>query len=243
MATKRQLYWRDKLCPVRRINGTTRRSSLHRKISMFPIEPPNELRLNRRRPMKRAWLVQFALVGAIAVMFCSCEDMPQQMQNTLAAVLPTPTPAPGWWADEGAQGEARIVVHLAEQKAYFYKGKRLVGESTVSTGKKGFSTPPGHYSVVSKDKNHFSSEFGDYIDSEGNIVKQNIDVRKDSRPRGTHFDPAKMPYCMHFNGGYAMHQGYVPPFAASHGCIRLPEGMAERFYNNAPVGTPMTVKE
>ena len=74
-------------------------------------------------------------------------------------------------------------------------------------------------------------------------MKQNIDVRKDSKPRGAHFDPAKMPYCMHFNGGYAMHQGYVPPFAASHGCIRLPEGMAEKFYNNAPVGTPMTVKE
>ncbi|PYK91645.1 MAG: hypothetical protein DME35_01515 [Verrucomicrobia bacterium] len=83
---------------------------------------------------------------------------------------------------------------------------------------------------------------GDYIDSEGNVVVQNIDVRKDRQPRGTHFDPAKMPYCMHFNGGYAMHQGYVPPFAASHGCIRLPQGMAEHFYNNAPVGTPMTVK-
>jgi lipoprotein-anchoring transpeptidase ErfK/SrfK len=48
---------------------------------------------------------------------------------------------------------------------------------------------------------------------------------------------------MHFSGGYAMHQGYVPPYAASHGCIRLPKGMAEHFYNNAPVGTPMTVKE
>jgi len=52
-----------------------------------------------------------------------------------------------------------------------------------------------------------------------------------------------MPYCMHFNGGYAMHQGYCPPFAASHGCIRIPEGMAEKFYNNAPVGTPITVRE
>jgi lipoprotein-anchoring transpeptidase ErfK/SrfK len=208
---------------------------------MFRVAPPNELRVNIRHFMTRNWLLQFALVGAIAVLFCSCEELPQQMQNPLAAVMPTP--APGWWNDEGASGEARIVVHLAEQKAYFYKGKHLVGESTVSTGKKGFSTPPGHYSIVSKDKNHFSSEFGDYVDSEGNIVKQNIDVRKDSQPRGTHFDPAKMPYCMHFNGGYAMHQGYVPPFAASHGCIRLPEGMAERFYNNAPVGTPMTVKD
>lgn len=195
--------------------------------------------------MKLGRLIQFALGGAIAVLFCSCEDMQQvqqQAQRTIAAVLPTPTPA-GWWNDEGAHGEPRIVVHLGDQKAYFFKGKHLVGESTVSTGKKGFSTPPGHYSIVSKDKNHFSSEFGDYVDSAGNVVVQNIDVRKDRQPKGTHFDPARMPYCMHFNGGYAMHQGYVPPFAASHGCIRLPRGMAERFYNNAPVGTSMSVKE
>ena len=193
--------------------------------------------------MRRLWLLQLALVGTVALFFCSCEEMPQQLQQAAAAVIPTATPMPGWWNDEGAHGEPRIVVHISEQKAYFFKGKRLVGESTVSTGKRGFGTPPGHYSVVSKDKNHFSSEFGDYVDSQGNVVVQNIDVRKDRQPKGTHFDPARMPYCMHFNGGYAMHQGYVPPFAASHGCIRLPEGMADKFYNNAPVGTPVIVKE
>src|SRR5713226_2413257 len=192
--------------------------------------------------MKFSRLLQLSAGGAVAIFLCSCEELPPAVQKPLAAVLPMPTPA-GWWNDEGASGSPRIVVHLSEQKAYFFKGKHLVGESTVSTGKKGFSTPPGHYSVVSKDKNHFSSEFGDYVDDEGNVAKSNIDVRKDRKPRGTHFDPAKMPYCMHFNGGYAMHQGYVPPYAASHGCIRLPEGMAERFYNNSPVGTSMTVKE
>ena len=140
-------------------------------------------------------------------------------------------------------GSPKIVVHLAEQKAYFYKGKHLVGESTVSTGKRGFSTPPGHYHIVSKDKNHVSSEFGDYVDDEGNVVKSNIDLRKDSKPRGTHFDAARMPYCMHFNGGYAMHEGYVPPYAASHGCIRLPRGMAEHFFNAVQEGTPIIVKE
>src|SRR5207237_1249681 len=60
---------------------------------------------------------------------------------------------------------------------------------------------------------------------------------------GTQFEGARMPYAMFFRGGYAMHQGYVPPFAASHGCIRLPGQMAVRFFENAPVGTPVTVKE
>jgi len=192
--------------------------------------------------MKFSRLLQLSAAGAIGIFLCSCEELPPQVQRPLAAILPMPTPA-GWWHDEGASGSPRIVVHLSEQKAYFYKGKHLVGESTVSTGKRGFSTPPGHYQVTSKDKNHVSSEFGDYVDDEGNVVKSNIDVRKDRKPRGTHFDGARMPYCMHFNGGYAMHEGYVPPYAASHGCIRLPKGMAEHFYYAAPQGTSMTVKE
>jgi len=212
-------------------------------MSIFAFESANELRLNIRPFMKRVSLLHFALLGLVALFFCSCEEMPQQVRQAAAAIMPTPTPMPGWWNDDGAHGDPRIVVHLIDQRAYFYKGKRIVGESTVSTGKRGFSTPPGHYSVVSKDKNHFSSEFGDYVDSQGNVVVQNIDVRKDRQPKGTHFDPAKMPYCMHFNGGYAMHQGYVPPFAASHGCIRIPQGMAEKFFDNAPVGTPVTVKD
>jgi lipoprotein-anchoring transpeptidase ErfK/SrfK len=194
--------------------------------------------------MKIRHVISAGLIATVAVIFCSCEEMPQSLQQAAAGVLPIPTPTPmGWWNDEGASGSARIVVHLGEQKAFFYKGKRLVGVTTVSTGKPGFSTPPGHYQVVSKDKNHFSSEFGDYIDSQGNVVVSNIDVRKDRCPKGAHFDPARMPYCMHFNGGYAMHEGYVPPYAASHGCIRLPKEMSQHFFYNAPVGTPMTVTD
>src|ERR1041384_977719 len=211
-------------------------------MSIFAIETAHQLRGNIRHFMKRTRVIQIALMGAVAVLFCSCEEMPQAVKQAAGAVIPTPTPG-GWWHDEGASGEPRIVVHIAEQKAYFYKGKQLVGESTVSTGKKGFGTPPGHYSVVSKDKDHHSSEFGDYVDRDGNVLVSNVDVRKDRCPKGGHFDPAKMPYCMHFNGGYAMHQGYCPPYAASHGCIRVPQGMAEKFYNNAPVGTPITVTE
>jgi hypothetical protein len=187
-------------------------------------------------------LFRLSIGFAVAAVFAGCEELPPEVQQSISGFLPMPAPS-GHWDDDGAAGPAKIVVHLQEQKAYFYKGKMLVGETTVSTGKHGFSTPPGHYYVVSKDRNHVSSEFGDYVDDYGNVVKSNIDVRKDRRPRGTHFDGARMPYCMHFNGGYAMHEGYVPPFAASHGCIRLPRGMAEHFYDNAPEGTPVIVKE
>jgi lipoprotein-anchoring transpeptidase ErfK/SrfK len=160
----------------------------------------------------------------------------------VAGTLPTPIPS-GWWNDEGGSDSPRIIVHLTEQEAYFYRGKNLVGESTVSTGKPGFSTPMGYYQVLSKSRDHVSSIFGDYVSKGGDVVKSNVDSQKDRRPPGTHFDGARMPYAMFFRGGYAMHQGYVPPYAASHGCVRLPKGMAEHFYNAAHEGTPVSVKE
>jgi lipoprotein-anchoring transpeptidase ErfK/SrfK len=181
---------------------------------------------------------------ALAAFLAGCEEMNTAQQSAARAVQAVVAPTPsGYWEGDGVHGSPKIVVHITEQKAYFYKGKHLVGESTVSTGKKGFGTPVGHYHIVSKDRDHVSSEFGDYVDDAGNVVKSNIDVRKDSKPHGTHFDGARMPYCMHFNGGYAMHQGYVPPYAASHGCIRLPKGMAEHFFDAADEGTPVIVKE
>jgi lipoprotein-anchoring transpeptidase ErfK/SrfK len=192
------------------------------------------------------WRCFAALIGstAIAVFVSSCEPIPPQAQMSMPVPFPTPEPTPvGWWNDDGVSGPPKIVVHIGEQKAYLYRGKHLVGESVVSTGKRGFSTPPGHYHVVAKDKDHVSTVFGDYVDDAGNIVKFNIDSRKDRRPPGTRFDGAQMPYAMFFNGGYAMHQGYVPPYAASHGCIRLPKGMANHFYNSASEGTPVVVKE
>src|SRR5215510_2493531 len=200
----------------------------------------SKLPSNSIRPFVNSGLL-LKIAGTVlaALVVCSCEEYPTPY---VPGLFPRATPA-GWWNDEDASGSPKIVVHISEQQAYFYKGKHLVGETTVSTGKPGFSTPPGRYTVVSKDAGHVSTVFGDYVDDYGNVVSSNIDSRKDPRPKGTHFDGARMPYAMFFRGGYAMHQGYVPPFAASHGCIRLPGQMAVRFFENAPVGTSVTVAE
>ena len=184
-----------------------------------------------RRFVNNGRILRIAGTLLAALIICSCEEYPEPYAR------PGPISARrsrGWWHDEGASGKPRIIVHIGEQKAYFYKGKTLVGETTVSTGKPGFGTPPGHYTVLSKSADHVSSLFGDYVDGYGNVVRSNIDSRKDRQPKGTHFDGARMPYAMFFRGGYAMHQGYVPPFAASHGCIRLPGRMARSFSRMLP---------
>ena len=51
-----------------------------------------------------------------------------------------------------------------------------------------------------------------------------------------------MPYASYFIGGIAMHEySSVPGYPASHGCVRLPAGDAERVYRFARYGTPVFV--
>jgi lipoprotein-anchoring transpeptidase ErfK/SrfK len=51
-----------------------------------------------------------------------------------------------------------------------------------------------------------------------------------------------MPYASYFVGGIAMHEyPYVPEYPASHGCVRLPAGEAQRVFAFAEVGTPVSV--
>jgi hypothetical protein len=52
-----------------------------------------------------------------------------------------------------------------------------------------------------------------------------------------------MPFAAYFHGGIAMHQSPdVPSYPASHGCVRLPEGEAERVYGFVDIGTPVSVR-
>jgi hypothetical protein len=54
---------------------------------------------------------------------------------------------------------------------------------------------------------------------------------------------AKMPYCMHFHDGYAIHAAYeVPTYNSSHGCIRVLPGAAKWLNENfVDVGTGVLV--
>ncbi|GAA5523611.1 hypothetical protein Maes01_00159 [Microbulbifer aestuariivivens] len=151
------------------------------------------------------------------------------------------------WFDENAaantSGATSIHINLSEQRAYFYKGGRLVGVSKVSSGKPGYSTRPGHFRVLSKHPNHRSSIYGSFVDRQtGRVVKADVNTRRDRRPPGTYYRGAKMNHYIRFNGGIGLHaSGHVPDYPASHGCVRMPPHMAEKFYRYARVGTPVKV--
>jgi L,D-transpeptidase catalytic domain len=147
-----------------------------------------------------------------------------------------------YWDGDGVSGRPRIIVDLEDQHAYFYKGNRLVGVSIISTGREGYNTRPGKFHIMDKDIDHASSIYGDYIDQWGEVVVENVENGKDPRPRGTIFRGAPMPYFLRVHDGVGMHAGYLPGYPASHGCIRLPESMAEKFFENAEIGTPVEIK-
>jgi lipoprotein-anchoring transpeptidase ErfK/SrfK len=146
-----------------------------------------------------------------------------------------------YWDGDGVPGTPSVAIHLSEERAYFYKGGQLVGVSQLSTGREGHDTPPGSYKIIQKDPNHASSLYGDYVDAAGNIVQKDVELGKDPKPPGAIFKGAPMPNFMRITGGVGMHEGYLPGYPASHGCIRMPGKMAQIFFNNVALGTPVTI--
>jgi lipoprotein-anchoring transpeptidase ErfK/SrfK len=133
-----------------------------------------------------------------------------------------------------------VELDLQQQTAYLIRGRQVVLQSPISSGRYGHLTETGSFKVIEKERNHYSSIYGKIVDASGNTVVLDADV--DMRvPRGGKFIPAPMHYFMRFHGADGMHAGYLPGYPASHGCVRMPEQMAVAFFNAVPVGTPVRV--
>ncbi|WGL18370.1 L,D-transpeptidase family protein [Microbulbifer bruguierae] len=152
------------------------------------------------------------------------------------------TDGSAWWRRDVYGGAAHIIIDLSEQRAYFYKGDQLAGISPISTGVAGNRTPTGSFRVSEKELFHRSNLYGHYVDRAGFVRKSSVDVRVHKRPAGTVFRGASMDFFMRINGAVSMHAGKVTGRPESHGCIRLPWHMAKIFYENAPMGTKVTVR-
>ncbi|AMX02519.1 L,D-transpeptidase family protein [Microbulbifer thermotolerans] len=151
-----------------------------------------------------------------------------------------------WFDDKAAAsapGPVSVTINLTEQRAYLYKGSRLIAVSKVSSGKPGYSTRPGNFRVLSKHPYHRSSVYGSYVDRRtGRVVRANVNTRKHRRPPGTYYRGAQMNNYIRFNGGIGLHaSNNVPNYPASHGCVRMPPHMAQKFFQYVRVGTPVKV--
>jgi hypothetical protein len=148
-----------------------------------------------------------------------------------------------YWDGDGVGGAPLIRINRKEQKASFYKGNLLVGVSRISSGKEDHGTPNGRYKITELDKDHRSSVYGQFKDKvTGQIIDDDADMAKEKVPPGAVFVGAPMPNFMRFNHGVGMHTGFLPGYAASHGCVRMPHRMSEKFFENVKLGTPVIVE-
>ncbi|MBJ06210.1 MAG: hypothetical protein CMO40_03700 [Verrucomicrobiaceae bacterium] len=154
-----------------------------------------------------------------------------------------PAEASKFWDGDSLSGPATIHIVRAEQKAYFYKGDQMAGVTPVSTGSSKYTTPPGTFKVSQKAADYASRTYGTIVDiATGTVINDDADSRKDKPEPGQQFIGAPMPHFLRFNHGIGMHAGYLPGYAASHGCVRLPSDMARKFFEHAEVGTPVIVE-
>lgn len=209
--------------------------------------------------MKVSSLLTLPLLGASVALLSQCAPYPDSASRPLSGTqyLAGYGPPPGhmgptgmrnsqprgYWDGDGVEGPASIRIVRAEQKAYFYKGDTLVGVSPISSGDAEHITPAGKFKVTEKDVDHESSLYGVIKNRHtGEVVNDNADTRIHKPGPDEEFIHAPMPNFLRFNYGIGMHTGYLPGYAASHGCVRLPDYMAKKFFENAEKGTPVIVE-
>lgn len=135
-----------------------------------------------------------------------------------------------------------IRVSLSQQRAFLYVGKQLAIETPISSGKRSGWTPLGLFTIFAKEPNHYSTIYGNFVNTHGHIVREGVCSRTDSAPSGTHFQGAPMLYFMALTNKIGFHVGCLPGYPSSHGCIRLPHDMAQLFYEHTPLKTAVSIE-
>jgi ankyrin repeat protein len=111
--------------------------------------------------------------------------------------------------------QRRIVVDLSDQLAVMYDSSGLeLFKTSISTGRKGFATPTGTYAITNKYRVWNSTLYD-----------------------------ASMPCFQRLScGDFGFHQGNVPGYPASHGCIRVPAGNAQKFFALTELGDRVEIQ-
>lgn len=199
---------------------------------------------------------RYFLALSSALLLCQCE-LPQFSQLTFfpslhqtvrrpLMVLPSSaSQSPLYvWHGSSKPGPLSVNIDLSQQKAFLFKEGQNVGWTYVATGRSGYNTPTGTFRITEKIADKRSNKYGMILDANGNVVNSNATAGVSRVPPGGRFVGARMPYWMRITGyGVGMHAGPIPNpgSPASHGCIRLPSSMAETIFQNASVGTRVTI--
>jgi hypothetical protein len=120
-----------------------------------------------------------------------------------------PAPPKEATAPRDAGEPIMAIVSIRTQQVTLYDTDGWILRAPVSTGTTGRETPAGIFAVVDKEKDHHSNMY----------------------------DDASMPNMQRITwNGIALHGGPLPGYAASHGCVRMPFGFAEKLFDKTRIG-------
>jgi hypothetical protein len=156
------------------------------------------------------------LIAPLAAATLAAPAIAQQVDpggRSVLQVVGTLKPGQFVWNPQAApEGPVLMVVNLATQRAILFRNGVPIGASTVSSGKPGYETPTGVFTVLEKKQEHYSKTYGN----------------------------APMPNMQRLTWkGIALHAGNLPGYPASHGCVRLPLKFSSLLFGATRLG--MTV--
>ncbi len=130
----------------------------------------------------------------------------------------------------------RVKVSTSKQRVYVMEGSQMLLAMPVSVGTSATPTPSGNFTIFKKEAKRRANSHG--YAYKGNEVKQTYLAKK---PVGWSFKGTPMPYWCEFKANYGFHTGWVKHHPCTHGCIRMHENLAPKFFDLVKVGTPVNI--
>ena len=168
--------------------------------------------------MARLWsIVAAAALAASGTAFAPAfaQGAPKSAQLELARQAEKLKPGQWVWKPEIApEGPILVYVDLTRQLATVYRNGVRIGVSTISSGRPGYETPTGVFTILEKNVEHKSLKYND----------------------------APMPYQERLTwGGVALHAGGLPGYPESHGCVHLPLAFSKILFGAMPMGGTVVI--
>ena len=172
-----------------------------------------------------------AVAASSAAFFSSCSNVSSGGSGIAAYhAYDVPTKKPS------NPSAVRVSVSLSKQRVYVMEGSQMLMAMPVSVGTSSTPTPSGTFKIFNKEAKHRANTHG-YAYS-GSDVKQTLLSKK---PAGWSFKGTPMPYWCEFKPAYGFHTGWVKHTPCTHGCIRMHENLAPKFFSLVSVGTPVNI--
>ena len=196
-------------------------------------------------------LTSLTAVLSLAALPLMAGAAPTQNATTLVSMQPAaklimkqePPKITARLMDQLTPDNAKIVVSLSQQRAYLMMNGEVVIDTPISSGRSAVVTPTGSFKITAKEASHKSDAYGNFVTANGEVLETGVSAQYDSAPSGAHFVPVPVKWFCAFSGSFGFYAGVLPGYPAAHGGIRLPDDIAQIFFQKVKIGTPVVIAQ